>query len=179
MTEKQSIREKMKAFRKSMDPLEKKARDKRPGDGLTDIMSDLSFGEIFGYYPISQDKDLLEAYKKWKDDGMKLFFPVTSDKEISFFEPRSFDDFSEGPMHVMEPVSRDKPFMFQEKTLCIVPGLAFTREGMRLGYGKGYYDRFISKNPNIVTLGVCFEEQVFDELPCDLNDMQLNFVISA
>ena len=50
---------------------------------------------------------------------------------------------------------------------------------MRLGYGKGYYDRFISKNPNIVTLGVCFEEQVFDELPCDLNDMQLNFVISA
>ena len=179
MNEKQSIREKMKAFRKAMDPLEKKAREKRLCDGLTDILSDLSFRDILCYYPLPHEIDLLEAYKKWEEDERKLFFPVTGENDISFFAPRSLHDFSEGRMHVMEPVSRDEPFVFREKALCIVPGLAFTREGMRLGYGKGYYDRFISKNPNIVTLGVCFEEQVFDELPCDINDMQLNFVISA
>ena len=48
---------------------------------------------------------------------------------------------------------------------------------MRLGYGKGYYDRFIFENKKIVTLGVCFEEQVFEELPCDENDAPLNFII--
>ena len=179
MNEKQSIREKMKAFRRSMDPLEKRAREKRLCDGLCDILSDLSFQEILCYYPLPHEIDLFEAYKKWADSKMKLFFPVTAKESISFFAPRSFDDFSEGAMHVMEPLSRDEPFLYHEKALCIVPGLAFTREGMRLGYGKGYYDRFISENPKIVTIGVCFEEQVLDELPCDDNDMQLNFVFSA
>lgn len=179
MTEKQSIREKMKAFRKAMDPLEKKTREKRLCEGITEYLFDLSFQEILCYYPMTLEIDLRDAYKKWEDGGRKLFFPVTSKDDLSFFSPHSFDGFSEGPMRVMEPVSREEPFIYHEKTLCIVPGLAFTKEGMRLGYGKGYYDRFLSKNPGMITLGVCFEEQVFDELPCDLSDVQLNFVMIA
>lgn len=177
MTEKDLIREKMKAFRKEMDPKEKKAREKRLSEGLNDILCDLQFQQILCYYPLPLEIDLRSAYQKWSEDGKKLFFPVTSKDKISFFSPRSFDDFSEGPMHVMEPVSRDEPYLSHEKTLCIVPGLAFTKEGMRLGYGKGYYDRFIFENQGIVTLGVCFEEQVFETLPCDENDALLNFVV--
>ena len=179
MTEKKLLREKMKAFRAAMDPEEKKAREKRLCDGITEILDDLNFQDILCYYPLPLEIDLRSAYEKWEENGRKLFFPVTSKDMVSFFSPRSLDDFSEGPMHVMEPVSRDEPYLSHEKTLCIVPGLAFTKEGMRLGYGKGYYDRFISLNPEIVTLGVCFEEQVFEEIPCEKNDAQLNFIISA
>ncbi|WP_341433757.1 5-formyltetrahydrofolate cyclo-ligase, partial [Mesomycoplasma ovipneumoniae] len=150
MTEKKAIREKMKTFRKEMEPQEKKTREKRLCGGITDIIDDLSFQEILVFYPLPLEIDLREAYKELKNKGKKLYFPVTSKDSISFFSPHSLDDFKEGPMGVMEPVSRDIPFSFHEKTLCIVPGLAFTREGMRLGYGKGYYDRFLSDNPGIV-----------------------------
>ncbi|MBQ3902262.1 MAG: 5-formyltetrahydrofolate cyclo-ligase [Lachnospiraceae bacterium] len=177
MTEKVLIREKMKAFRKEMDPKEKKAREKRLCDGITEILDDLQFQEVLCYYPLPLEIDLLSAYEKWLSSGKKLYFPVTSKDRISFFSPDSLDGFSEGPMHVMEPVLRDDPYLPNEKALCLVPGLAFTKEGMRLGYGKGYYDRFIFENKKIVTLGVCFEEQVFEELPCDENDAPLNFII--
>ena len=179
MTEKQSIREKMKAFRKAMEPGEKKAREKRLCDGITDLVDDLSFQEILCYYPMPYEIELLDAYREWESVGKKLFFPVSSKDEMTFFSPKDLRDFSEGAMHVMEPVSRDEPFLYRRNTLCIVPGLAFTREGMRLGYGKGYYDRFLAKNKDIVTCGVCFEEQIFETLPCDENDVLLNFIMTV
>ena len=62
--------------------------------------------------------------------------------------------------------------------LVIVPGLAFTRSGDRLGYGRAYYDMFL---PNVAApkVGVCFEEQIVDEMPLADHDVRVDVVISA
>jgi 5-formyltetrahydrofolate cyclo-ligase len=62
--------------------------------------------------------------------------------------------------------------------LIIVPGLAFTREGDRLGYGKGYYDMFLPKVAAL-SVGVCFEEQIVDEMPLAAHDVRVDRVMWA
>ncbi len=63
-----------------------------------------------------------------------------------------------------------------ENTVCIVPGLAFTENGARLGYGGGFYDRFNAANPEIYTIGLTLEELLVDELPVLPHDMTVNSV---
>ena len=65
-----------------------------------------------------------------------------------------------------------------EIDLVIVPGLAFTPAGDRLGYGQGYYDRFLPTVP-AASVGVCFVDQLVDELPVTAHDVRVGTVISA
>jgi 5-formyltetrahydrofolate cyclo-ligase len=65
-----------------------------------------------------------------------------------------------------------------EIDLVIVPGLAFTEEGDRLGYGQGYYDRFLPTVP-VSSIGVCFTEQLVDEMPLTTHDVRVGTVVSA
>jgi 5-formyltetrahydrofolate cyclo-ligase len=59
----------------------------------------------------------------------------------------------------------------------IVPGLAFDVKGHRLGRGLGFYDRFLPKIPNAYTIGIAFEEQVFQTIPYDENDVLVDELI--
>jgi 5-formyltetrahydrofolate cyclo-ligase len=61
----------------------------------------------------------------------------------------------------------------------IVPGLAFTADGCRLGYGAGFYDRFLASIPGVPNAGVCFSEQLVDTLPMEPHDIRVDRVISA
>ncbi|MEN9821602.1 MAG: hypothetical protein RLZ04_28 [Actinomycetota bacterium] len=64
--------------------------------------------------------------------------------------------------------------------LVIVPGLAFTLDGGRLGYGGGFYDRFLPTLRNgVISVGVCFDEQVVDHLPVEAHDIRVARVVSA
>ena len=68
------------------------------------------------------------------------------------------------------------PLEKEEIDLCIVPGLSFDKNGFRLGYGGGYYDRFL-ENTNMYAIGICFKELVADKLPREENDISVNEVI--
>ena len=64
------------------------------------------------------------------------------------------------------------------KALVIVPGVIFSKEKFRIGYGKGYYDKFISKNRYNFYLGICFENQVIDHFEYDKFDEKLDAIIT-
>ena len=81
----------------------------------------------------------------------------------------------------VNPENLIKPENLPDGTLIIVPGRAFTKEGCRLGRGKGFYDRWLSKIPqakkNRVHLaGVCFPQQLVESIPCDEHDIRMNSV---
>ncbi len=59
-----------------------------------------------------------------------------------------------------------------------MPGLAFDRQGNRLGYGKGCYDKLL-KNLTAVRIGICFEAQLVESVPSNKNDQKMDFVITA
>ena len=59
-----------------------------------------------------------------------------------------------------------------------MPGVAFTKNGLRLGRGGGYYDKFLAANSPPIILGVCFDEQVLDNLPSEEHDVRMTAVIT-
>lgn len=105
--------------------------------------------------------------------GKSICAPVCVDKETMI--AREFSDFSElksGAYGIPEPKGKE----VKDIDLVIVPGVAFSGECFRIGYGAGYYDRFLEKT-KAVTCGLFFEEQRCDFLP-DSHDKKLDYIIT-
>lgn len=79
---------------------------------------------------------------------------------------------------VPEPIGNEIPARAGEVDTIILPMLGFDRRGGRLGYGAGYYDRFLVRNPRIRRIGIAFACQEAEEIPCDVNDIHMNLIIT-
>ncbi len=137
--------------------------------------------EILVYMPLPDEVDLTEVIKTALQDGKKVALPKIISKEdgiIKFFylDPQKTltQQTAEGTFGILEPdetlpANPDTTL----KTLILVPGRAFTKDGARLGRGKGYYDRYLAKKrlPNVSIAGVCFGFQIVETLPTDANDI--------
>lgn len=100
------------------------------------------------------------ALPKCGDNGKMTFHIITSMEQTSV-----------GKYGITEPDESLPVPVYSEKTVALVPGLAFTENGGRLGYGGGYYDRFLAEFPFIYTIGVTYEELIADSLPCLSHDL--------
>ena len=107
----------------------------------------------------------------------RVAVPYCTDKEGNMIavEIKSLDELKEGLFGISEPIN---PIEFSKKEIdfVIVPGIAFDKDGYRLGYGKGYYDRFLS-DINPYKLGVCKKELYIEKLPHDEFDIKMNKVL--
>lgn len=120
--------------------------------------------------------------EKALNDGKKVFLPVCKNKdgEMDFYQILSLDELVSGFFGVREPDTVRCKIKFDnehdsEKAVCVVPGLAFDRKGFRLGYGKGYYDRFLSKYCG-VSVGFCYSELLLDSVPTDIYDKKVDYI---
>lgn len=107
-------------------------------------------------------------------DGKRLLLPRIEGGRLVVCEgtgPMAVSKFG-----VSEPTGPELPP--SDVGFVIVPGLAFTPEGARLGYGAGFYDRFLAQL-SVPNAGVCFTEQLVDELPLETHDIMVQQVISA
>ena len=96
---------------------------------------------------------------------------------MRFYIISSFDDLSAGAYGIFEPKEGCKEALFDSETLCIVPGLSFDKDGYRLGFGKGYYDRFLASFPG-KTVGLCYEECVCEKTIRDKFDKSVSALIT-
>ncbi|TPW15326.1 MAG: 5,10-methenyltetrahydrofolate synthetase [Acidimicrobiaceae bacterium] len=126
----------------------------------------------FASMPAEPDTDGLFA--RLHHDGKKLVLPRLEGGEI--VPAPVINGFTIGQWGIREPDGdRVDPATVD---LVVVPGVAFTLAGDRLGHGKGYYDRFLAGS-NAPTVGACFTEQIVDELPVEPHDVRLQHVIHA
>ena len=87
-------------------------------------------------------------------------------------------DVVPGPMGILEPVRAPRPEGVCEPRTWLVPGLAFTRDGRRLGYGGGWYDRMLAgARSDAVLIGVAYAFQVVEAIPCEPHDVALSTVV--
>lgn len=102
--------------------------------------------------------------------------PKVEGKEIKFYQIESLDELKpQGKYQIREPYNQ-KLFLDNIDTI-VVPGICFDKKNNRLGYGGGYFDRYL-KDKNIYKIGICFEEQITDELSINENDIKMNAVIT-
>ena len=134
---------------------------------------------ILMYHSLPDEVDTHSALDKLLAMDKKVFLPkVISDTEMTIHEYTGPDSLQPSePYGILEPTTPEiSIYNFQFVT--VVPGMAFDREGHRLGRGKGYYDRFLSRIPNMYKIGVCFPFQLIDNIPFEPTDILVDEVLS-
>ena len=110
--------------------------------------------------------------------GKRVALPVCLDEgQMEFYLLRTPEDFQRGKFGIQEPIGRDRPVL-TERTVCIVPGLAFTEDGKRLGKGGGYYDRFLAQHPALRTIGLTYCCLLQEDIPCEGHDIGVMQVVT-
>ena len=109
----------------------------------------------------------------------QVFYPVCTDGDgnMSFYKVDSADDLQVGMYNILEPKPTCKKYISQENDLVIVPCLSADRSRNRIGYGKGYYDRFL-KDFSGVSIAPCYDEMLWDEIPTDKYDIKINIIVT-
>jgi 5-formyltetrahydrofolate cyclo-ligase len=115
--------------------------------------------------------------------GKRVYYPKSDalTNTMEFYRVKSLDQLEAGYKGIMEPVENEYfryRFNKKEDTLIIVPGVAFDISGFRLGYGKGFYDRFLVNRRQISTMALAYSCQIIDELPHDAYDVKMDKIVT-
>ncbi|MBO4339215.1 MAG: 5-formyltetrahydrofolate cyclo-ligase [Clostridia bacterium] len=96
---------------------------------------------------------------------------------MKYYRISSLNDLEKGNFNILEPTVFCSEVVDIQNGLCIVPGLAFDKKGHRLGYGRGYFDRFLSEN-SVKTVGLCYKDFLVDDLPVEGFDIAVDKVLT-
>lgn len=113
-----------------------------------------------------------EAWKAGKETAV----PKVEGKDMVFYRLTDFAQLEPGYFGIPEPV--DGEVVYWEDALMIMPGVAFDRRGHRVGYGGGFYDRFLEKHPGIKRVAAAFSFQVFPEVPWEATDISPEILVT-
>ena len=187
MGDKDEIRQRMRARRKAISPEEREraskaicarlCRDSR----ISAATAPRGGGGAVAVYLASPDEiDLSDFIREMLGRGVTVVSPRWNGEtyELARIKGLSEGDLRRGPMNILEPAEAEivNP---TEVAVWIVPGLAFTKDGKRLGYGGGWYDRLLASASNgALKIGVAHEFQALDDLPCEPHDILLSHVIT-
>ncbi len=137
------------------------------------------FFKLALYYPCNFEINVLKVLEHNNISSQDILLPVTEKRShMNFFSWRKNDVLLVNKFGILEPVkTRAKVPDFM-----LVPILAFDKNKFRLGYGKGFYDRYLSKYlkryKNILTIGVAFSFQKYHKLPVNKDDVKLDFILT-
>ena len=107
-----------------------------------------------------------------------VLLPVVVGKEIIFYKINKKTKYIKSKFGVFEPITDIKDKLDPNVIdLIIVPGICFDYEGNRIGFGKGYYDRFL-QNKNLNTIGICFDEQIIDKVEIEKTDISMDNLVT-
>lgn len=134
---------------------------------------------VHTYVGIGSEVATLPLIEQLLEHGIRIACPrVAGGDHLEHREIRSTNDLVEGAMKLLEPdPERCQELPISQIDLVLVPGLAFTRDGHRLGYGRGYYDRLLAQC-EATAIGLAFEAQLVDALPGETHDRAVDIVIT-
>ena len=134
---------------------------------------------IYGYLPYNQEVRTVAMLEQAIADGKRVAVPKCYGPDMKFIY---IDDFATqiapGYCNIPEPIA-DGPVADDVTALVLMPGLAFDPEGHRIGYGGGFYDRFLEAEPDHPTLALCYGFQMVDHLEVESFDIPVDQVIWA
>lgn len=169
------------ALRASINPQKRQIMNDDILVKLLCLTQDLECKLLLSYVSIEFEVDTKNLINIALCEGMDVAVPKCKDSlnEIEFYRINSISELVKGSYGVLEPQGEpSKKVSSYNNALCIVPGLCFDRHGNRMGYGKGFYDRFLT-NFSGVSVGICYSVQLSDEdLPKASLDVPLNIIIT-
>jgi len=131
--------------------------------------------QIGAYYPIGSEVLTQDIMQEILSSGKELFLPKVVEDEIEFRKITDFSCLEKGNFDIMEP--KDECPADNNLDLLLVPTVGISQDGVRLGYGHGFYDKFLSKN-KVETVSLIFEKQVIKKIPRSENDIIMNWILT-
>jgi len=133
---------------------------------------------LYAYLSFNQEVRTNPIIQHAWADGKRVAVPKVVGDEMVFIWIDSFESLApQGAFHIMEPIG-DGPVADDERALILMPGLAFDPQGHRVGYGGGYYDRFLEKEPDHPLVALCYDFQLYDRLEVEAHDVPVDVVIT-
>ena len=177
---KATLREKYRNVRTAMTEDEKNGYDKAIAEQVRRLWQYEKNDTLLIYVSTPIEVDTHAIIKQALENGKKVAVPrcVTGTRNREFYYIRSLDDLKPGAFGVLEPVPEKAEQMTDfSRGLCIVPAFSYDWSGFRLGYGKGYYDRFLSRfEGNII--GICYSSCVQRSLPHGRFDRPVELLVT-
>lgn len=133
---------------------------------------------IYGYLPYNQEVRTVPMLERALKDGKKVAVPKVYGEEMKFLYLDDLNAVAKGYAGIPEPIA-DEPVADDETALVLMPGLAFDPQGHRIGYGGGFYDKFLAAEPHHPTLALCYEFQMLPKLDVEDHDIPVDTVLWA
>lgn len=160
--------------------------DSRILDRLLSMIHIRNIKNVLTYVSFRSEADTRKLIASCFDAGINIYAPRVVGEDMVFCHVRSFNDLQSGYKGILEPAKECPPWKessfdadgLEKDTVLIVPGAVFDRNNRRIGYGGGYYDRFIAAHPGLFSVGICYSFQIVDDIPSDAWDRSVDMIVS-
>lgn len=176
METKQEIRKHIFALRKACTDAEVEEKSRLITERIIQTDEFKNADRILAY--ADYNHEVMTCYvieEAWKA-GKTVAVPKVTGKDMQFYILHDFSQLSPGYFNIPEP-AEGEPADWEE-ALMIMPGVAFDQECNRVGYGGGFYDRFLEKHPGVTRLAAAFEFQVLETVPTESTDIKPHMVVT-
>ena len=176
--DKKVLRRQIREQKKAMTEAEIASRSEKLGELFAATEAYRNAKSIYGYLPYNQEVRTVPMLQKAIADGKRVAVPKVYVDTMRFIWLDDLTKVEKSEMGIPEPIA-DEPVADDETALVLMPGVAFTEKGDRMGYGGGYYDRFLANEPNHPTVALCYEFQILETLPTEEFDIPVDLVLWA
>ena len=177
--DKKDLRKTLREKRKNIEKSKKVIYDKEISQKIIRSEYFEEAQQVLVFSSSDDEFDTRYIIERCRMENKRVFYPLCTDKDghMKFFEVDSVGDLQVGMYGISEPKSYCKEYKPEENDIVIVPCLSVDEKGYRIGYGKGYYDRFL-KDFNGVSICPCYEEMLTDTIPTDEYDIKVNIIVT-
>ncbi len=177
MNSKHELRKKMKAMRRAL----RRADVVRWSGEICCRLSGLDVfrhcQQVFVYVSIDNEVRTHDLIQQLLDDGKTVAVPrIVDDRRIEPVRISNWDELAPDDWGILTSTHGRR--YEGSLDICITPGLAFTVDGHRLGYGRGYYDRFLNDRQSLVTIGLALECQIAGQIPTTQHDQPVDIIVT-
>ncbi len=177
--DKKLLRKALLQKRKEISKEKKSIYDKQISEKI--IQSDYfkKANQVLVFASTEDEFDTRYIIERCRLEYKRVFYPICLDNngKMEFRKADSVGDLEFGMYNILEPKSTCKIYEAQYNDIIIVPCLSVDKSGYRIGYGKGYYDRFL-KNFHGLSICPCYKEMMTDKLPTDETDMKIKVLVT-
>lgn len=176
--DKSVLRREIREKKRAMTEEEIEKRSAQLGDLFVQSALYRDAKTIYGYLPYNQEVRTIPMLERALQDGKKVAVPKVYGDTMKFIYLEDLSQVEKGYAGIPEPIA-DGPVAEDSTALVLMPGLAFTQNGDRMGYGGGFYDRFLAEEPEHPTLALCYAFQMVENLPTEEYDIPVDCVLWA
>ena len=176
--DKKELRRTIRERKRAMTPEEIEEKSRLLGEKLAASELYRQAKTVYGYLPYNQEVRTVPMLERALRDGKRVAVPKVFGEEMKFLYLTDFSRVERGYAGIPEPLG-DEPVAEDPTALVLMPGLAFDPAGHRIGYGGGFYDRFLAMEPLHPTLALCYDFQMFPALETEKFDIPVDVVLWA